>query len=359
MADKKKNRNRSFGGVTLMLVMLVAAALLALCYLSAYMNPAKAWFMTFFGLIYFPMFVINLLLLIWALIRRYVYFIIPLIALIPSIFLVGRYFQLGQDDGLAEGELKVLSYNIGKFILSQNDMGQQECLDSVVRFIGKEDPDIICFQEIENFGGMEGKAFLDRTFEGYNKVFFTYSSGRKLYGNVTLTKFPVLDQGIFDFEKSANLAIYCDCQINGERIRIYNCHFQSYSIALSRMVRDLRDDYKETVKTTETKFKNGITMRPKQVDQIMNDILKSPYKSLIAGDFNDTPMSYTYQKLMRYQKDSFKEAGKGCGATYSMLWPILRIDYILYPSVFDAVSHRTPKKVYSDHYPIIATFDYN
>ena len=341
-----------------MIVMLIAAALLAVCYVSGYLNPAHAWLLTIFGILYIPLFLINVILLIWALIRRYIYFIIPLVALLPSIFWVGRYYQFGQDDGTKEGELKVLSYNVGHFDLSPDEIPQKESLDSVVRFVEEEDPDIVFFQEFCTLGGHDVSTFIDQHFKGYNKVYYAYENGANSSGNVILTKFPIIEKGVFDFEESANLAIYCDCNINGERIRIYNCHFQSYSISLSHMAEDLRDNYEETVKTTEQKFRTGISLRPKQVDQIMEDILKSPYKSLIGGDFNDTPMSYTYNKIMRYQKDSFMEAGKGFGATYSILWPLLRIDYILYPSVFEAVSHRTPKKNFSDHYPIVATFDY-
>ncbi|HAY18678.1 MAG TPA: hypothetical protein DCY24_05705, partial [Rikenellaceae bacterium] len=60
-------------------------------------------------------------------------------------------------------------------------------------------------------------------------------------------------------------------------------------------------------------------------------------------------MSHTYNRLKKGRKDSFVEAGKGFGATYSFLWPFIRIDYILYPSHFSAVSHTVPHVRYSDH----------
>ena len=78
--------------------------------------------------------------------------------------------------------------------------------------------------------------------------------------------------------------------------------------------------------------------------------------SLVAGDFNDTPLSYTYFRLIRGRKDSFMRAGKGFGATYSALWPLLRLDYVLYPGELKAVSHKIEKVNYSDHYPVIVQF---
>ena len=98
----------------------------------------------------------------------------------------------------------------------------------------------------------------------------------------------------------------------------------------------------------------SISRRPKQADMILKDIASSPVEAFVCGDFNDNPMSYTYFRLSRDRSDSFVEAGSGFGATYSFLWPMLRIDYILYPERFRAVMHKTLKVRYSDHYPIVA-----
>ena len=81
--------------------------------------------------------------------------------------------------------------------------------------------------------------------------------------------------------------------------------------------------------------------------------------SIVTGDFNDTPMSYTYQQLQRGNKDSFIEAGKGMGGTYSGLWPFIRIDYVLLPEKCDALYHKVERKRYSDHYPIVTRLKIN
>ena len=83
---------------------------------------------------------------------------------------------------------------------------------------------------------------------------------------------------------------------------------------------------------------------------------KAPVRSLAVGDFNDSPLSYTYFRLQRGRKDSFVKAGKGFGATYRALWPLLRIDYILYPPELEAVSFEVLSAPYSDHNPIVATY---
>ena len=40
------------------------------------------------------------------------------------------------------------------------------------------------------------------------------------------------------------------------------------------------------------------------------------------------------------------------GSSYSVLWPMLRIDYILLPKEFSARDHETLRVPWSDHYPV-------
>ncbi len=76
-------------------------------------------------------------------------------------------------------------------------------------------------------------------------------------------------------------------------------------------------------------------------------------KTIVCGDFNDTPMSYTYHQLQKKHKDCFVEAGNGFGATYSRLWPALRLDYILIPEEYRTIYHQIERVPYPDHYPVL------
>ena len=106
-------------------------------------------------------------------------------------------------------------------------------------------------------------------------------------------------------------------------------------------------------------MRSSITRRPKQVDIVLEDIRNSPVESIVTGDFNDTPMSYTYQQLKKGKKDSFVEAGKGLGGTYSGLWPFIRIDYVLLPGSCKVQYHKVVRKPFSDHYPIVTRLKIN
>ena len=106
------------------------------------------------------------------------------------------------------------------------------------------------------------------------------------------------------------------------------------------------------------KMKGTTIKRSDQVNTILEHIESSRHPVIICGDFNDTPISYTYHKLAQGRKDSFREAGKGFAATFAPAWPLLRIDYILFPKQFRGISHTTPRTGFSDHYPVIAEIDY-
>ena len=90
---KPKKKYGLFFGITSRTLMAISAGLLLLSYLASYVNPAKAWFMTIFGLLYAPLLILNTFLLVWALFRRSRSFLIPLIAIAPSIFIIGKYFR--------------------------------------------------------------------------------------------------------------------------------------------------------------------------------------------------------------------------------------------------------------------------
>jgi endonuclease/exonuclease/phosphatase family metal-dependent hydrolase len=82
----------------------------------------------------------------------------------------------------------------------------------------------------------------------------------------------------------------------------------------------------------------------------------SPYPVIVAGDFNDTPVSYSYRKIRKGLNDSFVSSGYGAGFTYRGKYPPNRIDYILYDNSLDCKVFNIFRIRYSDHYPIAAYF---
>lgn len=358
----KLKKKITFTGISARVMMSCAAALLLLSFLSVVADPAKAWFFTIFGLLFIPLFIVNLILFVWALKRRSKSFVIPVIALLPSIFFIGAYFQFPSSSRPSmpsdeESAVRIVTYNVGRFMQPDKKKvagGRKACSDSVRSFLASQDADIICLQEFYASDLKEVQSFAKGIGKGYRPEYYLFKGRYGYYGNVTFSRMKARDKGVVKFEDSANLAIYTDYSAGGRTFRVYNCHFESYNISMSGILRSVRRQDRDALKETEHKMRRGITRRPRQVNQVMENISKSPVPAFVCGDFNDSPMSYTYYRLSKGRDDSFRKAGEWFGSTFSFLWPLLRIDYVLLPHQFEALSHRTPHKPYSDHYPVVA-----
>ena len=363
MVKKRKKKNLRFFGITSRVLMLIVAGLLILSYLSVLVNPAKAWGFSFLGLAFVPLSVANLVLFLWAIKRWSRSFVIPLLALLPSLFFLGRYVQLssGEMEPVQDPELKIVSYNVGRFALHDSKLGivsRSQCADSIFTFLRSQDADVICLQEFRISDVNKVRSYLNRKMKGYRADFYLFPmSNGSAFGNLTLSRLPVKGKGKLKFDESANLAIYTDYEVEGRRFRVYNCHFESYNISLPGILRGLLHADKTVFSEAGNKMKMSITRRPKQVDKVFSDIEKCPVEAFVCGDFNDNPMSYSYYRMTRGRKDSFVEAGEGFGATFAGVWPLLRIDYVLLPDRFKAIEHQTPRLKFSDHYPVVTTIE--
>jgi len=277
---------------------------------------------------------------------------------VPSIFLIGRFYQTkGNEVDPYVGDVRIVSYNVGLFVHDQDrksGLSRMELADTVSAFLRGTGAEIICLQEFHLPLDVNMDNYFRTRFPGYHADYYVLSGDKGRAGNVTLSKFPVLSKGKIDFEHSTNMALHTDIDVNGTRLRVYNCHFESYNISLPAMVKSIRDD--NELEAKGRRIKHTITQRPEQVEAVMKDIEACPVHSVVTGDFNDNPLSYTYHRLSQGRKDSFVEVGEKVGATYSALWPMLRIDYILYPEELTALWHEVRKVRYSDHYPVIASF---
>ena len=109
---------------------------------------------------------------------------------------------------------------------------------------------------------------------------------------------------------------------------------------------------KARIKELSTKFKDAIIKRAEQAATLREHLNQCPYPVIVCGDFNDTPVSFTYRTVRGDLKDSFTESGKGTANTYNGKLPSFRIDYILYSPKFTSYNFEVSTLNHSDHYPI-------
>lgn len=91
--------------------------------------------------------------------------------------------------------------------------------------------------------------------------------------------------------------------------------------------------------------------RSHQVDSLSQLIAATPHARIVCGDFNDTPLSYTYRLMSRGLQDAFREKGRGFSHTYRGFYNTFRIDYVLVSDDFEVLSYEVPSVEFSDHHP--------
>jgi endonuclease/exonuclease/phosphatase family metal-dependent hydrolase len=107
------------------------------------------------------------------------------------------------------------------------------------------------------------------------------------------------------------------------------------------------------IRSIVNRIADNSSIRSQHVDTLCTIIGSTPYRHIVCGDFNDTPMSYTYNTLCEELNDAFVVKGRGYGYTFRPMHSMLRIDYILYSKGFNLESYKAYKDItYSDHLPI-------
>lgn len=350
----KRKKDRPSGDVFFKIILIICSLSLCLSYLSIFIDPAKFWLPMFFGLYYIPICTINLILLIVAAFRRKQSLLIPLIALLPSLFFADLFVKLGREEKSYKTDgNKVITYNVGRFRVGVKGETSQQTTAHIVDFLNEEDPAIICLQEVS----VVDTNSIIKYFHKYPYHSHYYFKGRNYFGNLTLSKYPIIGSGTIRFDKSTNLCIWSDIKTTSGIVRVYNCHLESYSISFTALIKRFskKGHFTDEFLKFHHKLRGTTKRRSSQVDILMQSVEESDYASIICGDFNDTPLSYTYHTLKSGHKDSFVEGGVGFSSTYSVLWPLLRIDYILAPEQYFIGKHRVTRIPFSDHYPVGST----
>lgn len=341
-------------------------ALLLLCaYVSRYVDPNTAWFFAFAGLAAPILYTANLALALYWIIRWKACAFVPIAVLLLGTGWISLFFRptfSKQYSNAAAKTTVVMSYNVVGFLGAGEP--NAAALDSIIGLIADEKPDILCIQEFQ-CRTAEKKTVLDSLIGlPYNRVNFQIpNSHGGGWGTAIYSRFRIIDSGNIDFGRSTNSAMWADLVAGTDTVRVFNCHLQTTAVDKSdREYVDnqeyLSDDNREErVRSIASKLRLNFRKRAAQADTLAPLIRQSPYKVIVCGDFNDTPMSYAYHTICGDLSDSFVEKGRGIPNTYKGLFNLFRIDYILHSGSIKTVSYSTPESEYSDHKAVVSRID--
>jgi endonuclease/exonuclease/phosphatase family metal-dependent hydrolase len=346
----------------------IAISALLISYLAPFVSPENFSFIALFGLAYPLLLLINLFFVVFWLVLWKKKFLLSASAILAGYFIFANFLSLGAKASrpVPKKAIKIISYNVMLFDL-YNWTGNTSTRNKIFDRLRDESADILCFQEFykddsREFNTLDTLVQLQKAKNYHAALDFTVK-GKYHYGVATFSSYPIVHKGIVKIvSEFDNACIYTDIKIGADTVRVYNLQLQS--IHLSSIV------YQNPLKSaaTEERFNKDASniikllrlafiKRAPQAETISDHIRNCPYPTIVCGDFNDTPSSYTYRILKGPFVDAFLENGLGFGATYAGSIPFLRIDYILHSSAFSGHDFRVIPEKLSDHYPISCTLE--
>lgn len=378
MENLKKGKRLSFFGKTLVFINLIFVFALLMAYLANYVSPSKFWILALFGMFYQLILFGNLIFAVYWIIRwKWVAFL-SIAAIFIGYSYIGRLYQLNlfgkEQNNKSKNPLNILSYNVRNFDIynyKKNWQYNYENRNKILHFLKEQKPDIFCFQEFvydntNQFNTLD--TILQIQGAKHHHVAYNVVSRNQIYfGIATFSKYPIINTAKILFPNSkTNFAIYSDVVLSNDTIRIFNIHLESLHLGKEeyKLAKELEDikikdnsKLKKGSKRIMQQLKKAYIKRAEQADIIAQNIQQSPHPVVVCGDFNDTPCSYVYSRIVKNLYDAYKVSGRGFGRSYNGFDLYFRIDYILHSKKLKSSGFKTIPVQYSDHFPVVCKIE--
>ncbi len=342
----------------------VLVILLIINYVSV-LPPDSVWSVLAPSNILFTAFVIvNILFVIWWIIRLKWFAIFSIIALLLCYTNIGNTIVIWSAKPTADKNQSiytVVSYNIHHFKFFPNQK-QAKSGNHILDYLIELDADVICLQEF---------AFSDYTpftlsdikkrlsAYPYSHIEILYKDRHISKGIATFSKHKIVNKQKVAIPASYHGAIATDIVVDGEKIRIINFHLESNRLtSKDKDIKRLTDKEKipSFAKRLQSKLHTASRKRGKQADALLDFANKSTLPTIICGDLNDVPSSYSYKTINQDYTDNFKQLGKGFGNTFHENFYRYRIDYTFTNNQVSPIKFSIDKITHSDHFPIFLQF---
>ena len=338
----------------------IFSGLTLLVFASIFVSPQIIWLSGLLSLMIPLVLLINSILLVSTILRRSKFFIYPLLMCLAGLLFLSRTIAIHQTEASDES-VKVLSYNVRVFNvyshLNTDFVQSKKTIDWVL----SRDDDIKCLQEFYVHPGHR----IFNTINAINKKngyyhfepTFTNNEGAQ-FGMAIFSKYPIIHRGSLRVNESSNNNIlFADIVKGADTLRVYNVHLESMSIDEQQLANSNRQNISRNLRQLMSQLKYGFLQRAAQIDNLCRHLDRSPYPVILAGDLNDMPYSYSYQKLKKYLHSSFENGGSGFGFTFNGRLFFLRIDNQFYSEGITLGNFNTHRQVkHTDHFPISAEY---
>ena len=323
----------------------IVAVLLLVSFILPYLPPKQFPSLSLLSLCVSPLIVLTFLFGVYWLVKFKKQFIVSAVMLVVAYFFFNPFYKFPSNELLSSSEntISVLSYNVRLFNAYQKDIDTtriSEVFDSTLK---TAKPDVIFIQEYYRK--------TTQKISGFPYQYIHFKDKKTDFGYAIFSKYPLINTGSFDFEKSYNNCLYADLVKGADTLRLYNVHLKSLGIIAS--VNSLQEQDKEQL---FNRIGASFERQQDQVEILLSHIRASKHPVILGGDFNNTAFSYVYRKLLSGMKDAFIEKGSGLGTTFMFDFYPMRIDYIFGSKELEVLEFTSLEQTFSDHFPIAAVF---
>lgn len=323
----------------------VVAVITLLGAFAGRVSPERSTLLPFVGLILPGLLLINLVLVIYWAIRWRCWVFIPLVAILGNWSYLTRIWQFGSSAEDSGGRLlTVVTYNVDSF---GREADGHTCKE-IAAYLKAQNADILCLQEV----GVNTTFSLDSVKDAlrewpYSVVPYTRDS-IPLLQLALFSRYPIRDSKLITYPESRNCSMWCDIEVKGKVLRVFNNHLQTTEVTRNR----------RKLETATLRLVDGLQQnfvrRAAQAETLKEWMDNTPYSMLVCGDFNSLPSSYTYRTLTdKKLQDGFLTCGHGYMYTFRHFKHLLRIDYVLHSKELKGVDYFSPELEYSDHNPVV------
>ncbi len=348
---------------------LLLLALYSIAILAPYISPRISSIPALLNLgfiIIFPIFAF--IALTHLLRRRWKYVAIYAVMTVLSFGYIKTYIPLNFTDNPAEPhELRVLTYNVRSFAKVKGANAP-----SAKEVVLEYDADVVCLQEaVMSQNEKTNNRKLKEAFgKAYPHIDAHFDYVNHSQGLVLLSKYPIVKKRQVEYPTQGNASvIYLIRLREGKTLLIANNHMESYKLSKKE-----KANYTGVLRNTavselpsllgqiHNRLGSPLAARAFAAERVENEVSQmvkeaSPDYIIVAGDMNDTPMSFTYRKIRGGYRDAFAEKGTGIGATYNERFFYFRIDHLFYDGKIEAIRAEVPtRRKSSDHNPLIVDF---
>ncbi len=229
------------------------------------------------------------------------------------------------------------------------------------------DADIVCLQEVR----WEAELYRNHVTQSQMDTLKRMYPYRLMYtrmGESILSKHPFREIKLSHPRWSSGDFKAYEVSLDSIRLTLFNCHLQSIRLSnddkmLYHDITQLKEDLKSKNKISQVgrrlidKLSTAFKVRAEQAQLLRHYINETKGNVIVAGDFNDVPLSYAYLTIKGEDlSDAYATCAIGPTITFNDNRFYFHIDHILYRGNLKAIDIKRGDIPSSDHYPLFTTF---